>query len=184
MRYSFGSAGGGGSTASGGSLGEGGVGSGSILPHELKLYADKMSVLDGQLVPTSERAPVAGTPYDFTDFHPIGSTVEAGVDGLDTNFFLTEQAGATFDGKPLFAAATLRSESYQVDCYTDMPCIQIYTGNFLGNGPAFKYGVAQKRQHAVCLETQFEPNCVNLGENILPAGELYDRMTVYCFGHR
>ena len=161
-----------------------GIGAGSILSHELKLYADEMSVLDEVLVPTGKRAPTAGTPYDFADFKPIGSCKDAGVDGLDTNFFLKTNAPLLLDGRTVYAAASLRSASYQVDCYTDMPCIQIYTANFLGNGPDFKYGVKQKKQHAVCLETQFEPNCVNRGEHILRAGETYDHLTVYTFRHR
>ena len=161
-----------------------GVGAGPILHHELKVYANEISVLDEVAVPTGAHAPTAGTGYDLADFKPIGAGAAFGLDGYDTNFFLTGEVGYTVGDRPLSAAASLRSASYQVDCYTDMPCIQIYTGNFLGNGPAFKYGTAQKRQHAVCLETQFEPNCVNLGENILRAGEEYDRMTVYTFRHR
>lgn len=162
----------------------GGVGSGSVLGHELKLYADKMSVLDEVLVPTGERTPTAGTAYDFSDFHAISERKSEEVDGYDTNFFLTMDAPVTLGDRTVYAAASLRSASYQVDCYTDMPCIQIYTGNFLGNGPDFKYGAKQQKQHAVCLETQFEPNCVNLGEHILRAGEVYDHLTAYRFSYR
>ena len=161
-----------------------GVGSGSVLPHELKMYANEISVLDDVQVPTGKHAPTEGSGYDFSEFKPIGTCADAGLDGYDTNFFLTESDPITLDGRTVYAAASLRSSAYQLDCFTDMPCIHIYTGNFLGDGPDFKYGVKQKKQHAVCLETQFEPNCVNLGEHILRAGEAYDRLTVYRFGHR
>ena len=161
-----------------------GVGSGSILSHEMKLYADRITLVDGDLLPTGERMSVAGTPYDFAEFRPIGSRLSPEIDGYDTNFFLTQGSPLTMDGRTVYAAASVRSPSCQVDCYTDMPCIQIYTGNFLGNGPDFAHGVKQEKQHAVCLETQFEPDCVNRGEHILRAGEVYDHLTLYRFSRR
>ncbi|MBQ8174830.1 MAG: galactose mutarotase [Clostridia bacterium] len=161
-----------------------GIGSGSILSHEMKLYADRITLVDADLLPTGKHMDVAGTAYDFAEFRPIGSRISAEVDGYDTNFFLTKNAPCETNGRMVYAAASVRSESYQMDCYTDMPCIQVYTGNFLGSGPNFKYGVAQAKQHALCLETQFEPDCVNRGEHILRTGEAYDHLTVYTFRHR
>lgn len=161
-----------------------GIGSGSVLSHEMKLHADKITLVNESLIPTGEHRSVAGTAYDFAEFRPIGSRLDENVTGYDTNFFLTQNAPLAVGGRTVYAAASVRSASYQVDCYTDMPCIQIYTANFLGNGPDFKYGVKQKKQHAICLETQFEPDCVNRGEHILRAGEAYDHLTVYTFRHR
>lgn len=161
-----------------------GVGGGSILGHEMQINADKITLVDGDLLPTGEHMTVDGTPYDFHAFHTVGERLSSEVDGYDTNFWLTQDEPISFDDKTLFRALTLRSASYAVDCYTDMPCIQIYSGNFLGSGPDFKYGVKQAKQHGICLETQYEPDCVNRGEGILRKGETYDSMTVYRFTHR
>ena len=106
------------------------------------------------------------------------------VDGYDTNFWLNKSEPVTLFNKELYRAGAVRSALYQMDCYTDLPCMQIYSGNFLGNGPDFKNGVKQERQHAICLETQFEPDSINHGEGILRVGETYHYTTVYKFSRR
>lgn len=163
----------------------GGVGSGSVRPHEMQMNADRISTVDDELIPTGEHPDVTGTAFDFHTFHTIGERIdETTTNGYDTNFFLTQDEPARIGGRDLFRAATVRTSSYQLDCYTTLPCIQIYTGNFLGDGPDFKYGVKQEKQHAVCLETQFEPDSVNHGAGILRKGEVYDHVTAYRFSHR
>ncbi len=160
-----------------------GIGSGSIMTEEMQILADRYTVVDGDLIPTGERRNVAETAYDFRDFHPINHYA-AQVDGYDTNFWLTGEETEMFGTIVLSRAVSLHSSSYRLDCYTDMPCIQIYTANFLGEEPCFKYGIAPKKQHAVCLETQFEPDSVNRGEGILKAGEVGTYTTLYKFTHR
>lgn len=165
----------------------GGIGSGSVREHEMQMHADRYTVTDSALIPTGERRDVTGTPYDFHDFHKIGERIEKTPGGYDTNFWLLQDTPVTIGGKALFAAVTVRSAAYQLDCYTDLPCIQIYSGNFLGVGescPVFKYRVAQEKQHAICLETQFEPDAVNHGEGILRVGETYVHTTAYRLSHR
>ena len=61
------------------------------------LAADRYTPVDGTLIPTGEIAPVAGTPFDFRDFHAIGERVEqlargTGA-GYDHNFVLNNQDG-------------------------------------------------------------------------------------------
>ena len=162
----------------------GGIGSGSVLGHELQINADRITLVDDELIPTGEHLTVDGTPYDFHEFHQIGARFNAEVDGYDTNFILNKAEPATVCGRDLFRAATLRSSSYSMDCYTDTPCMQVYSGNFLGEEPTFKYGVQPTRQHAICLETQYEPDAVNHGEGILRVGNTFHHTTVYKFTHR
>ncbi len=162
-----------------------GIGSGSVLEQELQLSSDRITLVDDALIPTGEHQDVTGTPYDFRSFHAIGERLgQDGVDGYDTNFFITQTEEKKVGDKTLYRAATLRSSSYQIDCYTDLPCIQVYSGNFLGSEPTFKYGVAPERQHAICLETQYEPDAIHHNEGILRAGETFSPCTAYCFSHR
>ena len=74
-----------------------GAGSPTILDHELMLAADHYTPIDDTLIPTGEIAPVAGTPFDFREFHKIGERVDQLNDkpgkGYDHNFVLNNQAG-------------------------------------------------------------------------------------------
>ena len=162
----------------------GGIGSGSVLEQEMQVNADEITLVDDELIPIGKRMTVCGTPYDFHEYQPIGARFNEQVDGYDTNFWLNKSEPVTLLGKELYRAGAVRSDLYQMDCYTDLPCMQIYSGNFLGSGPDFKYGVKQARQHAICLETQFEPDAINHGEGILRVGETYHYTTVYVFSRR
>lgn len=163
----------------------GGIGSGSILTHEMQVNADEITLVDDELIPIGERKNVCGTAYDFHDYHEIGARFDDKVDGYDTNFWLNDRESETIDGITMCRAATVRSPRYQMTCYTTLPCMQIYSANFLGNGePDFKGGIKPMRQHAICLETQYEPDSVNHGAGILRVGETYHHTTAYQFSHR
>ncbi len=156
----------------------------SILSHTLQIDADTFSAVDERLIPTETRA-VAGTPFDFTAPHTIGERIEADDDqihlgaGYDHNFILNHSEPITLCGKTLWRAATLCGGGLTLNCYTDKPCVQIYTGNFFCGDTAQKGGIPQRKWHGVCLETQYAPDSPNHGQAILRAGEQYDFTTVF-----
>ena len=69
--------------------------------------------------------------------------------------------------------------------YTDQPCVQLYTGNFLADdGYPFKGGFVKSKQIALCLETQHMPDSMHhegFTDVTLDEGEIYDHTTVYAF---
>jgi aldose 1-epimerase len=70
-----------------------------------------------------------------------------------------------------------------MEIYTDMPGMQLYTANFLGEEKG-KDGVVYNKHWGVCFETQYFPNSCNNSEFpscVLKAGEEYDSVTVYKF---
>ena len=81
-------------------------------------------------------------------------------------------------GTPTALAAVADNGRLALEVYTDRPCLQFYSGNFLGQGPNIN-GVPQVRQGAFCLEAQIEPNSIKRGEGIFSRGEVYRQTTVY-----
>lgn len=172
----------------------GGYASGSVHPTILQLDADTYLPTDENLVPTGEIRSVEGTPFDFRKAKAIGRDINedntdlriaGGVRGGYDHCF--NFAGGGKSGAP----AVKRGEAYDeksgrvLELYTNSPCVQLYTGNFISN-PDFPYkgGYTQTPQILFCLETQFMPDSINkkgFTECVLRPGEVYDYTTEYRF---
>jgi aldose 1-epimerase len=158
-----------------------GAGAATINEHELMLAADHYTPVDDTLIPTGQIAPVAGTVFDFREFHAIGERVEQLNDkpggGYDHNWVLNNQ-----DGDLALAAKLREPKSGRVlKVFTTEPGIQFYGGNFL-NGAAGKGGKQYNHRSGLCLETQHYPNSVNepnFPPVILRPGETYKHTCVY-----
>lgn len=160
----------------------GGVLSGSILNHELQLFADYYTPVNSALIPTGELKDVTGTPFDFRTPKLIGKDVEAGLlVGYDHNYML----GEPHEMKKA-AIAYCDKTGIEMTVYTDKPAIQLYTAIGLG-GEIGKGGQEMKFQTAFCLESQYapdSPNQPNFPDCILRKGEEYRFTTIYAFGTR
>jgi len=158
-----------------------GAGSPTINDHEIKILADRYTPVDDVLIPTGQLAPVAGTPFDFRDFHKIGERVAQLNDkpgkGYDHNYVLNSQNGS------LALAAQVREprSGRMLSVLTTEPGIQFYGGNFL-NGANGKGGKTYAHRSGFCLETQHYPNSVNtpsFPNTVLKPGETYKHTVVY-----
>ena len=70
-----------------------------------------------------------------------------------------------------------------MECHTDLPGVQVYTGNYL-NEPDGKNGAYYKEHDGVALETQYFPNSLNIDsfeKPVLKAGEHKILTTRYDF---
>ncbi len=166
----------------------GGYASGSVHSHELMLDADTYLVTDGGLIPTGEIKSVEETPFDFRRPRKIGELINADdadlktAGGFDHCFNFT--GGETKE--PVKRAELYDSESGRVmTVYTNQPCVQFYSGNFLNNEKyPFKGGCPQRPQMLMCLETQHMPDSINhagFTDCVLRPGEKYDYTTEYRF---
>ena len=148
-----------------------------ILGHRIQIFADRYTEVDEALIPTGERPSVKGTPMDLGSPTTIGEVIDE-VGGFDHSYFLSGELMTDRFGTPTALAAVADNGRLALEVYTDRPCLQFYSGNFLGQGPNIN-GVPQVRQGSFCLEAQIEPNSVKRGEGIFRRGEVYRQTTVY-----
>lgn len=156
-----------------------GQGQGSIIDHELELYADFFTAINSEGLTTGEIFKVEGTPLDFRQKRAIGEGIDADHDqiragrGYDHNFIING------GGRGLMRAARVGHPptGRVLEVWTTKPGVQFYSGNFL-----------QTKTHpyrsGFCLETQFFPNSLRFSHfpsAILKQGERYEHSTIYDF---
>lgn len=154
-------------------------GEGGIMDTEMQIFADEYTPVDEALIPTGEIKNVKGTVFDFTSLRPIRNK---DIDGYDHNFIIRVQKDA--DGLSPAAFAKDPKSGRTLTCKTDMPAMQLYTGNGL-NGEIGRNGSAIDRQTGFCLETQFcpdSPNKPQFPSCVLKKDAEYHHVTVYEFG--
>lgn len=162
---------------------------GTVLDHTLWLDADSYLPTDAGLIPTGEIRSVSGTPFDFQTAKKIGkdfdlsNTDMALAGGYDHCLCFKDHGNK--EELPLRAILNEATTGRQMKVYTDQPCVQFYSGNFLFNEKyPFKNGCPQRKQMALCLETQKMPNSINqpgFTSTVLLPNEGYTHTTVYEF---
>jgi aldose 1-epimerase len=167
-----------------------GEGSGTVYNQRLMINADRYTPIDATLIPTGRKAPVAGTPFDFTKSKAIGRDIRDGVqqivfaNGYDHNWVLNRTGG---HGSLKLAARAYDPASGRVlRVLTDQPGVQFYTGNFLDGSIVGISGKTYRQGDAFTLETQHfpdSPNHANFPSTVLP-GEVFKSSTVYQFATR
>lgn len=153
---------------------------GTILDHQLKLYANQYTPVNDQLIPTGEIKNVTGTPFNFSEFQSIGSRIHQVKGGYDHNYVLDNHTSEL-----KIAAELYDPESHRkLTVSTTQPGIQLYTGNALDGSLVSPDGMLYKKHCGVCLEPQYFPNSPNepdFPSVILRPGEKYQSAIVYSF---
>ncbi len=165
----------------------GGEGSGTVLDHTLWLDSDTVVPTDPAMIPVGDFRSVAGTPFDFNTPKTIGRDIGADDEDLKRgngydHCFLLKNRKREF---VRYAVAESPRTGIVMSCFTDLPAVQLYTGNGLKQqGKTAYYGP----RSAFCLETQAIPNNVNVPayadifSSVLEAGETFCSSTSYRFG--
>lgn len=162
-----------------------GHGSGKIEDELVWIKASHYTPVVPGAIPTGEIAPVAGTPFDFTDWRRVGDEVDSDyeqltvVGGYDHNFVLDIESGKM----DKIAEVKDPKSGRGMEVFSDLPGVQFYAGNFIGETVG-KEGVNYGRRCGLCLETQYYPNSANqegFPAPVFDAGQEYSTTTVYKF---
>ena len=134
------------------------LGDKDIMNHELYITTDKYSPVDEYFLTLDEVLPVKNTPYDFTDYTLMKNAINQLEMGIDNNYVWEKT-----DDKLM---ASLRYNNLELNIYSDLPDMHLYTSYFLKTDSG-KYERKYDKFMAMCLECQYYPNGINYGNKYL-----------------
>ena len=158
--------------------------SGTILNHTVWLDADTFTRADETSIPTGEILPVADTPMDFRTPKAVGRDIAQDYEALNFGRGYDHNWCLNNGGQFRKIASLVGDETgISMDVYTDLPGVQLYTGNFLFDEPG-KKGATYPNRAGICFETQYYPDSVNhpnFPSPLFRSGEIYETTTEFCF---
>jgi len=137
---------------------------GTILSHELKLFTNKVSLNDANGMASKEIVNVSGTAFDFKEYTKIINNMKIGHPNLSNGGLDHNYVFENFDDKLI---AGLRNDKLELLISSDLPDVQVYTGNYLGNLKG-KGGIEYHDQDGIAIECEFYPNGINYEGIIKP----------------
>lgn len=159
-------------------------GGGSVDDHLLEVPAGAYTPVDGTAIPYGDHAPVDGTPFDLRAPTRVGDVVRSAHEqvvaarGIDHNLVV--------DGAGWRAVAALSSPrtATRMELWSDQPCLQVYTGNFLDGTTVSRDGHLLRQGDGIALEPQLAPDTPNHPEwpsAVLRPGERYRSRMAWVF---
>lgn len=164
-----------------------GEGSGTILKHNVEIFANEYTPVDSTLIPLGKITTVSGTPFDFRKPTTIGERIDAKNEqltfgkGYDHNYVLNKTKGMG-----MYHAATVKGDlsGIVMNIYTQEPGLQFYSGNFMQSKNTFKTGSKDDFRTAFAMETQHFPDAPNqptFPSTVLEPGKTYKTSSIYKF---
>lgn len=187
--------------------GEGGDG---VDAHLLQVPAAHVTEVDDELLPTGRLLPVEGTPLDLRTARPLRDVVRAvhpliqAAQGVDLDYRVDGWGGgrsgvgaATADRAPadgsrpepelrVMARLEHPGTGRALQVRSDLPGVQVYTGNFFDGTSVGRSGRLLRQGAGVALETQLPPDAPNQPEfpsAVLRPGQVGRTTTTWTFTH-
>ena len=158
---------------------------GQITEHIVTIKANGFTSTSDDLIPDGTIVDVTDTPMDFRKPRCVGDDIDSDyppivlAGGYDHNYVLDKPEG-TF---AKVAEVTEKESGRTMEVYTDLPGMQLYSGNFIENEKG-KDGQTYTKRTGICFETQFFPNSINVKSFtpcVIKAGETFESETMYKF---
>uniref|UniRef100_UPI00405768C7 aldose epimerase family protein n=1 Tax=Agathobacter sp. TaxID=2021311 RepID=UPI00405768C7 len=158
--------------------------SGSVLTQSVWVDADAFTRADEESIPTGEIVSVEGTPMDFRVKKELGRNIEEAYEalifgkGYDHNWCLNNHGEFA-----KVAEMSAEESGITLEVYTDLPGVQLYSGNFIMEESG-KEGAVYHQRQGLCFETQYYPDAIhheNFESPVCKAGEAYQTTTMYKF---
>lgn len=156
----------------------------TVLDQELMINASRITPVDDELIPHNDFMDIVGTPFSFKNGELLKTNMFssehmiAAFKGFDLNYCLDRKKAKDIEH---FAYVYDKASGRRMDCYTDLPGVQLYTSNTMKGTQGKK---TYEDYCALCLETQCfpnSPNCPDYPSAVLKAGEPYRTTTIYKF---
>ena len=161
--------------------------SATVLGHCLRVPGDSIAECDDRKCVTGRFVPVAGTEFDFREFHPVGERIDTHETVGGTACYDHTWQVPGWNGQELCLAAEIvdPASGRTLSVWTTEPGVHIYTAGGHDGSICGKGGVAYPRRNAVCFETMHfsdSPNRPQFPSTALRPGDRFRSRTEYRFG--
>ena len=157
-----------------------------VCRQQLWIDGDSIAEYNAKKQVTGRLLPVAGTPFDFRQFHSIGERIDQENDQLKVTSGYDHTWQLNTQGDLSRPAAILKDPVHGVtlSVYTTEPAMQVYTANGLKGNVLGKMGIAYPRRSAICFETCHfadSPNQPQFPSTVLRPGDIFHSTTIFQF---
>ncbi|MBR5231204.1 MAG: galactose mutarotase [Clostridia bacterium] len=159
----------------------------NILDHTVTVYADRITQVREDLIPTGIDEPVDHLPCDLRK----GVVLREGIARSSEYPIMISAKGYDFNYPIRGEGFRLHAEAYAADSgrlmqvYSTEPCMQLYTGQYMD--AAGRGGLHYGKHGGFAMETQHHPDAIHHPQfptTVLKAGDTYHSVTEYRFSLR
>lgn len=158
--------------------------SGTIDSHEISVASDFYTPNTEECMPYGVVSLAKGTAFDLRKKVTFERAFSSGDPQIELFSGFDHNLALSGFGFRKFAEAKGDKTGIIMECFTDRPAVQLYTGNVIDEERVCKDGAVYPRHGGFCLETQVFPNAMEYSHfpsPILKKGEKYETVTEYRF---